>query len=87
MLVAPDNVTMHRGQVSIVQRLKVLKREALRSGKIKIDKVRSEIYSAGVSNHHNGGDVLDIDQWERFQNGAPFEWEEFTAQESRLRKT
>ena len=34
VFVSPVNVTIHRGQVSIV--LTVLKREALRSGKIKI---------------------------------------------------
>ena len=89
VVAAPENATMQVGSTSIVQRIKNLKKEALKSGKIKVDKVRSEVYSLFDSEDQNGGDLLCIDQWLILQNEDNednFQWHEFEKQENLLRK-
>ena len=84
VVAAPVNATMVVGSTSIVQRIKNLKKEALKSGKIKVDKIRSEIYSSIDSEDQYGGNLLCIDQWVKFQNEDNFQWQDFERQEHLL---
>ena len=89
VVAALENATMSVNSSSIVQRIKKLKIEALKSGKIRIDKVHSEIYSKthfSDDNGDNGGQILCVDQWQRFQTEDNFTWQDFENQERLLRK-
>ena len=86
VLTAAVNVSVKMEMIKVVPRLRFLKKEALKSGKIKLDKVRSEVHST-ATRLQDGVDYMDESDWTTWTNvnHESFSWSHFESVECGLR--
>ena len=86
VVTAPVNVDMAPRSIGLVSGIKLLTKEALKSGKIRFSSRINQV-SPDLDNNNNNGDLLSADYWNYFLSESENSWTLFMSAEKTFRKS